>query len=127
MSTPISLELGTKNTHTFVIQYCGCPIAWASKLQSEIALSTTEAEYIALSMATRQLLPLHRIMSELSTHRPVAVTLKSHQPMVTYTNSLSSSNSSTSSDIPPSIMYEDNAVCIVLAQTDQHKPRTKAH
>jgi hypothetical protein len=35
----------------FVIMYCGCPIHWASKLQSEIALSTTESEYMALSMA----------------------------------------------------------------------------
>ena len=41
----------------YMITYCGCPIHWASKLQSEIALSTTEAEYIALSMATRELLP----------------------------------------------------------------------
>ena len=31
----------------FVISYDGCPIYWASKLQTEIALSTTEAEYIA--------------------------------------------------------------------------------
>ena len=32
-----------------VIMYSGCPVAWCSKLQSEIALSTTKAEYIALS------------------------------------------------------------------------------
>ena len=42
----------------YVITYCGCPVHWASKLQSEIALSTTESEYIAFSMATRDLLPL---------------------------------------------------------------------
>ena len=29
--------------------YAGCPIHWVSKLQTEIALSTAEAEYIALS------------------------------------------------------------------------------
>jgi hypothetical protein len=39
----------------YVITYCGCPIHWVSKLQSEIALSTTKSEYIALSMATREL------------------------------------------------------------------------
>ena len=33
----------------YVIFYGGCPIVWASKLQSEIALSTTEAEIISLS------------------------------------------------------------------------------
>jgi len=34
----------------YVLVYCGCPISWTSKLQTEIALSTTEAEYQALSM-----------------------------------------------------------------------------
>eukprot|EP00957_Ditylum_brightwellii_P143310 10918077-Ditylum_brightwellii.AAC.1 len=33
----------------FVIKYANCPIMWASKLQAEIALSSTEVEYIALS------------------------------------------------------------------------------
>ncbi len=32
----------------YIIMYAGCPITWTSKLQTEIALSTTEAEYIAL-------------------------------------------------------------------------------
>jgi hypothetical protein len=36
----------------FVILFCGCPIMWCSKLQTEIALSTTESEYIALSTAS---------------------------------------------------------------------------
>jgi hypothetical protein len=35
----------------YVIKYAGCPIIWASKMQPLIALSTTEAEYIALSSA----------------------------------------------------------------------------
>jgi hypothetical protein len=42
----------------YIITFCGCLIHWVSKLQSEIALSTTESEYIALSMAIRELLPL---------------------------------------------------------------------
>eukprot|EP00980_Cylindrotheca_fusiformis_P023216 scaffold10228_cov101-Cylindrotheca_fusiformis.AAC.1 len=36
----------------FIVKYAGCPIVWSSKLQSIIALSTTEAEYMALSAAT---------------------------------------------------------------------------
>ena len=41
-----------KSWSDWIIFYSGCPIIWASKLQSQVALSTTEAEYIALSMQT---------------------------------------------------------------------------
>ena len=33
----------------FVVFYAGCSIFWASRFQTEIALSTAESEYIALS------------------------------------------------------------------------------
>jgi hypothetical protein len=88
----------------FVILYNGCPIHWGSKLQSKIALSTTEAEYIALSTATRELIPIRRILQELSTASPYATTTL----------------------LPPSTIYEDNASCIALAHRDtQLRPRTK--
>ena len=35
----------------YVIAYAGCPIHFVSKLQTEIALSTAEAEYIDLSQS----------------------------------------------------------------------------
>ena len=50
----------------YVIQYAGCPIHWQSKLQTEIALSTAEAEYIALSQALRKTLPLTNLMKEIN-------------------------------------------------------------
>jgi len=49
----------------FVIKYMGCPLFWLSKLQSEISLSTTEAEYIALSHAMRETLPLIEFLREI--------------------------------------------------------------
>lgn len=39
-----------------MIMLAGCPIIWASRLQTEITLSTTEAEYIALSTVMRDVL-----------------------------------------------------------------------
>jgi hypothetical protein len=42
----------------YVVYYFGCPVVWVSKLQSEISLSTVEAEYIALSQSMRDLIPL---------------------------------------------------------------------
>ena len=40
-----------KSRSGFVIFVGGCRILWSSKLQSEIACSTMEAEYIACSTA----------------------------------------------------------------------------
>ena len=39
---------------------------WASKMQTEIALSTMQAEYVALSTAMRDLLPFKSLMVELA-------------------------------------------------------------
>jgi len=35
----------------YVILFANCPLLWASKLQTEITVSTLEAEYIALSQS----------------------------------------------------------------------------
>lgn len=39
----------------------GCPISWKSKLQTDIALYTMEPEYVAMSVAMREVLYLQRI------------------------------------------------------------------
>lgn len=46
----------------FVITLGDVPVLWKSKLQPQIALSTMESEYIALSTAMRSLLPLKEIL-----------------------------------------------------------------
>ena len=57
----------------FVITYANCPIYWASHLQTEIALSTAKAEYIAMSSALRKVIPLMTLMKELHTIFPVHI------------------------------------------------------
>jgi hypothetical protein len=49
----------------FIITYAGCPVYWCSKLQTEVALSTTEAEFVAASQALRELIPMMELMLEL--------------------------------------------------------------
>jgi hypothetical protein len=44
----------------------GCPVLWKSKLQTEIALSTMEAEYVALSTACKDLFPIVDMIKELA-------------------------------------------------------------
>ena len=55
----------SKSWSGWVIFYAGCPIVWASKLHSQVALSTTEAEYIALSMSLRDVLPIMFLIDEM--------------------------------------------------------------
>jgi hypothetical protein len=55
----------TAKSHTgYIIMYMGCPIIWASKLQGDMALSTTEAEYGACSEALRNVLPIMDLLEE---------------------------------------------------------------
>ena len=46
----------------YIIKLIGCPLLWKSFLQTEVSLSTLEAEYSALSQALRTLLPLKRML-----------------------------------------------------------------
>jgi hypothetical protein len=50
----------------FVIQYASCSIFCQSKLQTEIALLTSEAEYIALSQSLRDTIPMMNLMIKIS-------------------------------------------------------------
>jgi hypothetical protein len=55
--------------------YAGCPIIWAFKLQTWTALSTTEAEYIAMSMALCNVIPIMKLIKEMKGHHiPVICT-----------------------------------------------------
>ena len=46
-----------KSRTGYVICVANCPVIWCSKLQSDIALSTMQAEYHSISIAMRDLLP----------------------------------------------------------------------
>lgn len=51
----------------YVITFSDCPVIWVSKLQTAIALSTMEAEYIALSQSCKDLFPIMDLINEIST------------------------------------------------------------
>ena len=87
----------------YVIYYGGCPVFWCSKLQTEIALSTAEAEYIALSQAMRDVIPLMQLTTELST------IINIHDP----------------DPIVKCKVFEDNESCISIANSGKFSPRTR--
>lgn len=88
----------------FIIAYSGCPIVWGSRLQTEIALSSTESEYIALSQALREVLPLMSLVQELAS---AGFTLNCHPPAIHCK------------------VFEDNSGALEMARTPRMRPRTR--
>ena len=87
----------------YIIYYMGMPITWCSKLQSRIALSSTEAEYAALSTCLRDVIPIMHLIAEISTH----IQGESQRPVIKCR------------------LFEDNESCIKIAKAPILTPRTK--
>ena len=75
----------------------------SSKLQTEIALSTTEAQYIAISSAMRDIIPFMFLIREISLVLPVQLPTLEVSCQV----------------------FEDNTSCIKVAKSTKFTPRTK--
>lgn len=54
-----------KSTSGFIYTFTGGAVSWQSRLQKCVALSTTEAEYIAIAEAGKEMLWLKRFLEEL--------------------------------------------------------------
>jgi hypothetical protein len=87
----------------YVICYANCPVHWTSKMQTEIALSTAESEYIALSQAMREVIPFIRLIVEVN----VVFEVNTDKPIM-YCK-----------------VHEDNEACISMVQSPKFTPRTK--
>ena len=94
-----------KSQTRFVITVANCPVLWQSKLQTETALSTMEAEVVAFAHSCRELFPIMDMFSMLGE--------KVGLPVSNATMNVS--------------IHEDNAGALVLAETlpPQFTPRSK--
>jgi hypothetical protein len=93
-----------KSRTGYVFTLAGCPVSWSSKLQTEISLSTLEAEYIALSTAMREFLPMRRLLQEIGGK----MNLKLEEKGLLH-----------------STIFEDNNGALALATAPKLTPRTK--
>ena len=55
-----------KSTSGYIFFIANGPISWKSKLQTIIAQSTTEAEYMAINAATKEAIYIKSVLEELS-------------------------------------------------------------
>ena len=94
-----------KSRSGWIILYAGCPVIWASKLQTHIATSTTMAEYLSLSSALRDVIPLMELLDEFNERK---YDLISAEPKI-YCKA-----------------FEDNSGALEIARLPKMRPRTKA-
>jgi hypothetical protein len=65
---------GRKSQSGYFLKLAGGAISWTSRAQRTIALSSTEAEYMALSDCSRQVVWMHTLMGELGYHlKPIPI------------------------------------------------------
>jgi hypothetical protein len=58
--------ISSKSTTGYIFYYAGGPIMWKSKLQTIVAQSSTESEYIAINAAAKELVFIRNVISELN-------------------------------------------------------------
>ena len=114
----------TKSRTGYVILYQGCPLLWVSKMQTQCALSTMESEYLALSQAMRDLIPLREILKEVN---KMVFNRILNMPRCSANSKSFSDVLSNEGDtnIPTSKVYEDNNACSKFARLPRLTPRTK--
>lgn len=100
LDDPVSVKSRTG----FLLTLFGCPIIWSSKLQQEITLSSTAAEYVAFSMAMRELLPMRALLKELCSALQLTIALQS---------------------LVRSTVFEDNQGCLSMVNTPKMSTRNK--
>jgi hypothetical protein len=86
-----------RSTTGFIFMLCGGPIAWRTKLQKSVALSTTEAEIMALAATFQEAVWLRRL---------------AHDLRLPITDS-------------PTVIYEDNQGAIALVKDHRFSDRSK--
>ena len=96
--------VSVKSRTGFVLTLFGCPVLWSSKLQTDICLSSTAAEYVAFSMGMRELLPMRDLVKE------ICVKLKLNQ---------------IKHSLVRSTVFEDNQGALSLVNVPKMSPRNK--
>ena len=59
-----------RSTSGYIFQVAGCTISWRSTRQAIVALSSTKAEYIAMSFATQKATWLKRLLESVKVEQP---------------------------------------------------------
>ena len=76
-----------KSTSGIIIFYGGCPVMWSSKKQKCVALSTAEAEYVALAKCIQDVKWISAVLKELGEKLETPVIWEDNQACITIASS----------------------------------------
>ena len=85
-----------RSTTGYMFKICGGPVSWQSRMQTSVALSSMESEYMAASAAAQEALWLNRLLQQLGLRTPT-----------------------------PTVLYEDNKAAILFADHPGDHRRSK--
>ena len=85
-----------KSTSGFLLKFGGGLIAWGSRKQGCVALSSTEAEFVALAEGCRELIWARKLLEEIG-----------------------------EGDFDPTVVYEDNQSVIKMVDSDKTERKSK--
>ena len=92
-----------RSTTGNVFSLAGGAVSWLSKKQTVVALSTSEAEYVALSVAAQEAMWFHKLLDDLQiTSNPILIN-EDNQGAIALIQSLTPEPSTS---IPIFILYE---------------------
>jgi len=80
----------------YIFKSAGGPVSWSSRLQQSVALSSTEAEYMALGVSAQEVVHLRQLFSDLTLEQEAAT-----------------------------VIFEDNQGCIAWAENPVVSKRSK--
>ena len=58
------------SVYGYIIYFCGVPVAWKSKSMKSVSLSTTEAEYVAVSEVVKKIKFLYQMLRSMEIKVP---------------------------------------------------------
>jgi hypothetical protein len=93
-----------RSPYGFITMYNGCPVTWASRMQTEVALRTTESEYIGISQSLHHVFPSINLVKEF---KQKGLMLFSDPPKIHYK------------------LFEGNNGAIELANFPKMRPQSK--
>ena len=64
------------SVYGYVFYFCGVPVAWKSKSMRSVVLSTTEAEYVAISEVVKEIKFIYQLLVSMDVKVPLPIKVR---------------------------------------------------